>query len=72
MADRNAKRGMPAETSERRGLRGGGPTMQVPGDGNVTKPLGTLDGNSAAHHADVMDGFLGGPSGGVVKYGEKK
>jgi hypothetical protein len=54
----------PAETKvEKKGLRGGGPTMSVPGSGGVrAQPLNpTQADQSVSHHADAMSG-VGGPA----------
>jgi hypothetical protein len=50
---------------EKRGLRGGGPTMKVPGDGGIRKqvqPQGAgREERSAANYGDAMSS-IGGPA----------
>jgi len=50
---------------EKRGQRGGGPTMSVPGDGGVRKQVqcqgAGREERSAVHHADAMS-HVGGPA----------
>ncbi len=57
---------VPADAAPtKRGLRSGGPSMNVPGDGGVRKAKGTLPGNragrSAVDYADAMSS-VGGPA----------
>lgn len=51
------------ETPVKTRQRGGGPSMDVPGDGGILKGAQTLPGErtarSAAHHADAMSNIGG-------------
>jgi hypothetical protein len=53
---------LPEDTIEKHGLRDGGPSMEVPGDGKV-RAAAELPGDrgerSAAHHADAMSSVGG-------------
>lgn len=56
-----SKRGRPETVVVReRGLRDGGPTMSVPGDGKVSDAVGTMAGRSAAHFAKPTSRKFGG------------